>query len=148
MIPFFWKVFARRNVESTLGCLFVFSVVFSGISWVHAFVFLLYPSAILLDRVWSFVEYSILPVWKDGTGSFLKRGIHSMKGIFKNDKVSFCFAVGSVLILLCNRSIIGGVVEERLMMASYLLYFAVFQYVLLLFALKDEPAIRSKREYD
>ncbi|OLY62601.1 hypothetical protein BWD12_19120 [Leptospira santarosai serovar Bananal] len=148
VIPFFWKVFARRNVESTLGCLFVFSVVFSGISWVHAFVFLLYPSAILLDRVWSFVEYSILPVWKDGTGSFLKRGIHSMKGIFKNDKVSFCFALGSVLILLCNRSIIGGVVEERLMMASYLLYFAVFQYVLLLFALKDEPVIRSKREYD
>lgn len=55
---------------------------------------------------------------------------------------------GSVLIFLCNRSIIGSVIEEKLMMASYLLYFAIFQYVLLLFALKYEPATRNKHEYD
>lgn len=50
---------------------------------------------------------------------------------------------GSVLILFCNRSIIGSVIEEKLMMASYLLYFAIFQYVLLLFALKYEPETRK-----
>ncbi|PTM48161.1 uncharacterized protein DUF2029 [Leptospira borgpetersenii serovar Javanica] len=141
--PFFGKVFAKRNVESALGCLFVFSIVFSGISWVHAFVFLLYPSAILLDRVWSFVEYAILPFWKADTGSLSKKGLYSIKRIFKNDKVSFCFMAGSVLILFCNRSIIGSVIEEKLMMASYLLYFAIFQYVLLLFALKYEPETRK-----
>ncbi|EMY78432.1 PF09594 family protein [Leptospira weilii serovar Ranarum str. ICFT] len=144
VIPFFRMVFTKRNVEFTLGCLFVFSIVFSGISWVHAFVFLLYPSAILLDRVWSFGERSILPVWETKTGSFLKKSLDSVNIIFKKDKVSFFFITGFLLILFCNRSVVGNAVEERLMMASYLLYFAIFQYVLLLLALKYEPAMGNK----
>lgn len=136
VVPFFWKVFVKRNVELTLGCLFVFSIVFSGISWVHAFVFLLYPSGILLDRTWSFTERSVLPFWKTTSSSFPKKIINSIKLIFEKDKVSFYFIVGSVLILLFNRSILGNGLEEKLMMASYLLYFAIFQYVLLLFSLK------------
>ncbi len=50
--------------------------------------------------------------------------------------MSFYFIASSVLILLFNRSILGNGLEEKLMMASYLLYFAIFQYVLLLFSLK------------
>ncbi len=136
VIPFFWKVFTKRNVELTLGCLFVFSIVFSGISWIHSFVFLLYPSGILLDRIWSFTEYSVLPFWKTSSNPLPKRIINSIKLIFEKDKVSFYFIASSVLILLFNRSILGNGLEEKLMMASYLLYFAIFQYVLLLFSLK------------
>ncbi|PJZ57415.1 glycosyltransferase family 87 protein [Leptospira barantonii] len=144
VFPFFKIVFAKRNAEFALGCLFVFSVIFSGISWVHAFVFLLYPSAILLDRAWAFTENSILPFWKKNSDSALKKIGNSVNLIFRNDKVAFFFIAGSVLILLCNRSVIGGGTEEKLMMASYLLYFAVFQYLLLLFALKYEPSFSKE----
>ncbi|TGM58701.1 glycosyltransferase family 87 protein [Leptospira adleri] len=139
VIPFFWKVFARRKEELTLGCLFVFSIVFSGISWVHAFVFLLYPSAILLERLWSFAEEKVLPFWKNGSDSFWKKCSASVRILFANDKVSSSFLIGSIVILLCNRSVIGGGKEEKLMMASYLLYFAVFQYILLLLIQDEQP---------
>ncbi|WP_406600719.1 glycosyltransferase family 87 protein [Leptospira sanjuanensis] len=143
VIPFFVRVFMKRKAEFTLGCLFVFSVIFSGISWVHAFVFLLVPSALLLDRTWTFAENVILPAWNKSSDSFWKKTVDSAVILFKKDKVIFAFLASSVLILLCNRSLIGGGTEEKLMMASYLLYFAIFQYVLLLVAAKSETAAKN-----
>ncbi|XDD52412.1 glycosyltransferase family 87 protein [Leptospira sp. WS92.C1] len=144
VIPFFKRVFAKRKIELALACIFVFSIIFSGISWVHAFVFLLVPSALLLDRIWSFFEDSILSFWKSNSDSFIRKSINSIWLLFEQDKVSFAFLLGSILILLCNRFVMGDETEKRLMMASYLLYFAIFQYVLLLLAAGDERETRKE----
>ncbi|MDV6237338.1 glycosyltransferase family 87 protein [Leptospira ellisii] len=133
VIPFFIRTFVKGKETFALGCLFVFSVIFSGISWVHAFVFLIVPSGILLDRVWKFAETFLVPIWRKKENP-VRKTVESVNVFWKRDKIGFFFLLGSITILACNRSVIGGGTEERLMMASYLLYFAVFEYVLLLFA--------------
>ncbi|PJZ70914.1 hypothetical protein CH373_06745 [Leptospira perolatii] len=115
--PYLYKVYKGASEAFVLSGLFFFSVLFSGISWIHAFVFLIFPAAYILGTVWP-KDDSIpkLETWKD-----------------KRNRSSFVFLSMSLFILLANRSLIGSGTEEKLLMFSYLLYTSLIQYFCLFF---------------
>ncbi len=104
-IPFLYRLKNTISDGALLSILFILSVIFSGISWVHSFVVLLFPIAYLANRIF---EEEI---------SKLKRNIF----------FSLC-----VLTIVTARSIIGSTGEGIFLMFSFLLYISLGFYLLLL----------------
>ncbi len=88
----------NKNKEKMISILFILSVVFSGISWIHSFVFLLFPIFYLLKI-------------------FLET---------KQEKYfSYFFYLVLILSIFINKSLIGQKMESKLLMFSYLLYLSL-----------------------
>lgn len=89
-----------------ISALFVLSVIFSGISWIHTFCFFLFPVIYLC------IEYL------EG-------------GMSKWNKIIFWIA--SLLLILPNRNFVGEGFESMLLMFSVLLYAGILYFILLVF---------------
>lgn len=103
-IHFLYIVYFRKPEPSeskVLSLLFVLSVVFSGISWIHSFSFLLVP------------VFYVVKEWMEG-------GLSS--------KQKFSFLVFSSICILINRNIIGSYLESWSLMLSFFLYGAIILY--------------------
>ncbi|TGL47611.1 DUF2029 domain-containing protein [Leptospira wolffii] len=118
--PYLYRSFKGASDAFVLSGLFFFSVIFSGISWIHAFVFLLFPTAFAVSKIWPRSE-NILPSWEEWR-----------KG-FSRNKAAAVYILLAVLVLILHRSIIGGAVEDALLMVSFLLYISLIQYACLFF---------------
>ncbi|TGL58781.1 glycosyltransferase family 87 protein [Leptospira sarikeiensis] len=113
--PYLYKVYKGASEGFVLSGLFFFSIIFSGISWIHAFVFLLFPTAFALSKLWPkeeepFVQWNL---WKEK---------------FLEHRSSTIFVLVSFLVLIMNRSFIGNIAEEAILMFSFLLYTSLIQY--------------------
>jgi hypothetical protein len=89
-----------------ISALFILSVIFSGISWIHTFCFFLFPILYLC------VEY-------------LQGGMSKWNKLL--------FFLGSILIILPNRNFVGSEIESFLLMVSVLLYAGISYFILLVF---------------
>lgn len=117
--PYLYKAYKGASDGFLLSGLFFFSVMFSGISWVHAFVFLLFPTAFVLSSFWPVEErLPNLAEWGE---------------VLQKNKAAVIFLILALLVLLLNRSFIGSTAEEKLMMFSYLFYICFIQYLCLFF---------------
>ncbi len=104
-IPFLYRLKEKISDAALLSILFILSVIFSGISWVHSFVVLLFPIAYLLHRIF-------------------EEGIYGAK---RN-----VFITLSVLTIVTSRSIMSSTLEGVFLMFSLLLYISLGFYLLLL----------------
>ncbi|WCL47633.1 glycosyltransferase family 87 protein [Leptospira sp. GIMC2001] len=101
-----FKMYSRtRKVTSIqlLAMLFILSVIFSGISWIHSFTFMLFPILFLV------AEYI------DG-------------GMSKMQKILFW--LGIIILSMPNRNIVGSEIESLFLMLSFILYGSVILYIL------------------
>ena len=104
-IPFLYRLKTGFTDAGLISILFILSVIFSGISWVHSLVVLLFPIAYLVHRIF-------------------EEGISGAK---RNLFISLC-----VLTIITSRSIIGSTAEGIFLMFSLLLYISLGFYLLLL----------------
>lgn len=104
-IPFLYRLKSGFKDAELISILFILSVIFSGISWVHSFVVLLFPIAYLISRIF---EDQIL-------------------GAKRKVFIFIC-----VLTIVTARSIIGSTLEGVFLMFSILLYTSLGFYFLLL----------------
>ncbi|TGN00094.1 glycosyltransferase family 87 protein [Leptospira dzoumogneensis] len=114
--PYLYRVFKGASEGFVLSGLFFFSVIFSGISWIHAFVFLLFPTAFALSKLWPEQGEPLL-VWEKWKSKLIEY------------RSATIFISISILVLLLNRSFIGNIAEEAILMFSFLLYTSLIQYV-------------------
>ncbi|EQA35962.1 PF09594 family protein [Leptospira inadai serovar Lyme str. 10] len=117
--PYLYRAYKGASDGFLLSGLFFFSVLFSGISWIHAFVFLLFPTAFALSGFWPRTE------------RFPNR--EEWKSLFGKNKSVGTYLILSFAVLLLNRAIIGSAAEELLMMFSFLFYISVIQYFCIFF---------------
>lgn len=119
--PYLYKVYKGASETFVLSGLFFFSVIFSGISWIHAFTFLLFPTAFALSKLWPEHGEPLLnwEKWKVKLSEYRSATI---------------FISISILVLLLNRSFIGNVAEEAILMFSFLLYTSLIQYVCIFYS--------------
>lgn len=103
--PFLNKLKDGFKDANLISILFILSTIFSGISWVHSFVFLLFPIAYLAHKI-------------------LEEGIF---GIKRN-----IFFVLCGLTILTSRGLIGSTLEGIFLMFSILLYISIGFYLLLI----------------
>lgn len=118
--PYFYRSFKGASEGFVLSGLFFFSVLFSGISWIHAFVFLLFPTGFAISKLWPQNEFPI-------------RNLSSWKKLVVENKASLVFLFGSILALSLNRNLIGSGAEDLFLMLSFLLYISLMQYISLFF---------------
>ncbi|TGK03969.1 DUF2029 domain-containing protein [Leptospira semungkisensis] len=113
--PFLYRVYKGASEGFVLSGLFFFSVIFSGISWIHAFVFLLFPIGYALSQLWMDEQEDgfVWEKWKNRILSF---------------KAASLFTLIAIFVLLMNRGTIGNTAEEALLMFSFLLYTSLIQY--------------------
>lgn len=102
-IPFLYKLKNGISDAGLISVLFILSVIFSGISWVHSFVVLLFPIAYLLHRL------------------FENEASSSIKKIF---------ILNSVITVLTARTLIGSTGEGIFLMFSLLLYTSLTFYLI------------------
>jgi hypothetical protein len=103
--PFIYKLKKGYSDEQLISILFILSVIFSGISWVHSFVVLLFPIAYLLHCI------------------FETNAAGSQKKIF---------IITSLATVLTSRNLIGTTAEGIFLMFSLLLYTSIIFYLLLI----------------
>jgi hypothetical protein len=102
VIPFLISAWFTKNDYFIISSIYIFTIVFSGISWVHSFVYLVYPYGYLINK------------WKDyskGTKAFL---------IFSIFLSSFT-----------TRNIFGSGLENLFMMFSVMMFGALVLYLIL-----------------
>ncbi|PJZ76376.1 glycosyltransferase family 87 protein [Leptospira neocaledonica] len=119
--PYLYKVYKGASEGFVLSGLFFFSIIFSGISWIHAFVFLLFPTAFALSKLWPDQGEPPL-IWEKWKTKLL------------DYRSATVFISISILVLLLNRSFIGNAAEEALLMFSFLLYTSLIQYVCIFYS--------------
>ncbi|GBF40570.1 glycosyltransferase family 87 protein [Leptospira johnsonii] len=119
--PYLYKVYKGASEGFVLSGLFFFSIIFSGISWIHAFVFLLFPTAFALSKLWpeQGEQFLIWEKWKAKLVEYRSATI---------------FISISIMVLLLNRSFIGNVAEEAILMFSFLLYTSLIQYACIFYS--------------
>jgi hypothetical protein len=110
-IPFLIKIYKGIQNYSLISVLFILSVVFSGISWLHSFIFLFIPIFYLIHL---FSENILSKIQK------------------------YIFLVLCFLIIIVNKNIIGESFDSALKMYSYLLYISLGYYLLFLTMNEDE----------
>jgi hypothetical protein len=104
VVPLFRKYKNGIDTNQNIAALFILSVIFSGISWIHTFSFLIFPLGYLCKRV-STTEYK----WR---------------------KILF-FSLGG-LVIVTGKSICGNFLDSFFLMYSLLLYISLGLYFIIL----------------
>ncbi|MBK8394762.1 MAG: DUF2029 domain-containing protein [Leptospiraceae bacterium] len=104
-IPFLYKLKNGISDNTIISILFILSVIFSGISWVHSFAVLLFPIAYLFHKLFEIQTSKIL----------------------KNIFITNC-----IITILSSRTLIGSTAEGIFLMFSLLLYTSLAFYFILL----------------
>ncbi|MBP9884791.1 MAG: DUF2029 domain-containing protein [Leptospiraceae bacterium] len=104
-IPFLYKLKNGFSDVGLISILFILSAIFSGVSWVHSFVVLLFPIAYLLHKIFE----------NENSGA--------------NKKF---FIVTCVITIVTSRNLIGSTAEGIFLMFSLLLYTSIAFYLILL----------------
>jgi hypothetical protein len=113
--PFLKQSLNIKDRFQTLSILFLLSILFSGISWIHSFVFLLFPIFYLTYLIF---ETDQIP------------------------KIKYSYIAISISLVLLNKTFLGSNIESFLLMFSYLLYLSLAYYIILLSINTDY--VRSK----
>jgi hypothetical protein len=104
VLPLFRKYKNGIDTNQNIAALFILSVIFSGISWIHTFSFLIFPLGYLCKRV-SATDYK----WR---------------------KILF-FILGG-LVVVTGKSICGNFLDSLFLMYSLLLYISLGLYFIIL----------------
>ncbi len=115
--PFLYKLKEGFKDANLISILFILSVIFSGISWVHSFVFLLFPIAYLSQQ---FFEEN------------------------RNESKQKIFYALCGITILTSRGIIGSTLEGVFLMFSILLYISIGFYLLLIKIKTDDTTNEFK----
>lgn len=113
LAPLFWRM--KKGIEDNLllACLFILSVVLSGVSWIHSFSVLLFSFVYAVNFLYERQE--------------LKR-------------YRIILGVVGLMFILLGRQFIGSGMEDTAMMYSVYLYVSLALYILLL-QFKDEESV-------
>ena len=109
-----WKFLQQnRKMEDNkvISLLFILSVIFSGISWIHSFVFFLFP-----------ITYGVREVFEARNAMYAK----------------ILFWISVILPIFSGRFFVGLFIENFLLMISILLYSSILLYAAILVLGKDE----------
>lgn len=104
-LPFLYQLKKGFSDAGLISILFVLSGIFSGISWVHSFVVLLFPIAYLLHKLFE----------QDSSGINRKS-----------------FIIISIITIVTSKIIIGSTAEGIFLMFSFLLYTSLAFYLILI----------------
>ena len=110
-LPFLIKIYKGIYDYSLISILFILSVIFSGISWLHSFIFLFFPI------------FYLIHLYKENILTKIQKYIF----------VIICF-----FILIANKNFIGESLDSAFKMYSYLLYIAIGYYFLYLSVNENE----------
>ncbi|MBE7413324.1 MAG: DUF2029 domain-containing protein [Leptospiraceae bacterium] len=101
----YYKSKVNLSNSQVISLLFILSVIFSGISWIHSFVFLLFP-----------ITYGLVNILENTVSLFSK----------------ILFWISVTLPILSGRVFVGNFLEDLLLMISVLLYTSTLLYISIL----------------